>query len=471
LSVEVVNLFPTTRLVGKDLLRRRLNLLKKTCVACGNTGNIPHRVNVGGIRLVVCGACLSEASRLLSLSAGDPPVTVVAKLLALRNPRKVALAMKRMQNAGVEVPWQEVLREAEFFRAQVRQRREEIQTEATVKRHAWLDELVKFLEKKVESRGLEWEIHDWIRTGKNTYIVKIGIYPWGTTFLEGTLDEIQECVLDIVGEVESARWRCPFCGVELGWHEVTVQGECMCGARFRQSTCRSVFGSAHENNVWEEIEERILSCLPEKERELYSTLINVGVRVEDLFENVAYLGKVFGWPTYVVQKQMRAKPKEEIFRSPTNALRVVLWEAGFSPCIHKLSRRRIDWWGGEVAGVKLYVCPSHPDYRGVVVRVEIQDVPLRKEWLSLPFKEADELYEAWTEWLIDNGDSGDYTVTDSLRVDDHEWSEGFIWKSQGYHSLSTKELRKVLEDGLEVYKEKVKMFLSVFSGVTYSARS
>jgi hypothetical protein len=66
-------------------------LSKKTCTACGNAGNIPHRVDVGGgggPKLVACGACLSEARKLLSLSADDPPVTVVAKLFALRNSRK-----------------------------------------------------------------------------------------------------------------------------------------------------------------------------------------------------------------------------------------------------------------------------------------------------------------------------------------------------------------------------------------------
>lgn len=412
--------------------------------------------------MVVCSACLSEAQKLLLLSADDSPVTVVAKLLALRNPRKQALAVRRMQEVGLNVSWEEVTKQAEFFRAQAQKRREEAGAEAAARNRAWLDSLEKFLRREVESRGLEWELRDWLRVGRNAYVVKIGVYPWGTTFLEGTLEEIRECVLEIVKEVESAKWQCPFCSSELGWREITVQGRCACGARFRRSAVRSAGGSVHENNVWEEIEKRLLFPLAENERLFYRMLLDAGVRIEDLFHGVAYLGKVFGWPAYAVRGELRVKSREELLQNPANVLRIALWEAGFSPRVYRVSRCRVDWWDGSIDGVRVSICPFHPEYYCLVVRVETEDVPGRGEWSSLPDEESDELHEAWTEWLIENGDDAEYVVTDSLLVDDYEWGEGFIWKSSGAQSWSGREWEEVLRRGLEAYRRKVESFLTAF---------
>ncbi|MGB9886266.1 MAG: hypothetical protein ACPLRW_04635 [Moorellales bacterium] len=410
----------------------------------------------------MCGACLSEARRLLSLSADDSPVTAAAKLLALRNPRKQALAVGRMQKAGLNVSWEEAARQAEFFRAQAQKRRREIEAEAAARNRAWLDDLEEFLAREIESRGLEWELHDWLRVGKGAYVVKLGVYPWGTTFLEGTLEEIRECVFEIIREVETARWRCPFCGLELGWREVTVWERCACGARFRQSTLRSAGGSVHENNAWEEIEERLLFSLTEGERFLYRTLLDAGVPVEDLFHGVAYLGKVFGWPAYAVRGEPRVKSREELMENPANALRIVLWEAGFSPRVCRISRRRVDWWDGSIDGVRVSVCPLHPGHHRPAVRVETEDVPGRREWSSLPDGESDELHEAWTEWLMENGDDAECIVTDSLPVDDYEWGEGFVWKSPSAQSWSGREWEEMLRRGLEAYRRKAESFLCAF---------
>lgn len=175
------------------------------------------------------------------------------------------------------------------------------------------------------------------------------------------------------------------------------------------------------------------------------------------------MGSVFGWPTYAVRGKLRVKSREEISQGPANALRVALWETGFSPRVCTLFRRRIDWWEGSVDGIRLYVCPSHPEHDGLVARVEAEDVPLRRDWLGLPTEESDELHEAWTEWLMVNGDDGDYTVTDSLLVSDHEWGEGFVWEPPDARSRPVCGWMEVLRRGLEVYGEKVKCFLSEFS--------
>ncbi|RDV81835.1 hypothetical protein [Ammonifex thiophilus] len=148
---------------------------REVCIACGNTGDFPHRVKVGSAELVLCGRCFSEAQDFLALSETDPPVIAVAKLLALRNPRKRPRAVERMRAAGVEVPWKGNEGQVEFFHALVRKRRKEVEAEARRRKaeagalnhkYAWLEEIEEFLEKEVENRGMEWEIDDWGADGQ-----------------------------------------------------------------------------------------------------------------------------------------------------------------------------------------------------------------------------------------------------------------------------------------------------------------
>ncbi|RDV81836.1 hypothetical protein DXX99_08655 [Ammonifex thiophilus] len=251
----------------------------------------------------------------------------------------------------------------------------------------------------------------------------------------------------------------------MSWREVIEEERCPCGARFRRAGFWNATGSTHDNEAWEEIGRRALSLVPKRGRELYQTLLDIGVYVEDLFDGVAYLGRVFGVPTYALRGVLRPKPKEEVARRPTNALRIFLWESGFSPRLCRLCHARLDWWEGSIGDVRVEVCPSHPGCGGgVAVSIEVKDVPLRGKWLELPDEEQDGLYEAWAWWLLDNGEEGEYEVTDCLDLSDHETSEGFVWRptAEAGLPLTGEDWEAVLRRGLEVYEEKVRRFLSEF---------
>lgn len=105
----------------------------------------------------------------------------------------------------------------------------------------------------------------------------------------------------------------------------------------------------------------------------------------------------------------------------------------------KFLARRLDWWEGEVAGVGVGVCPWHPEHGGVAVSVDVEDVPPRGEWTDLPAADSDAMLEAWANWLLDNGDSGDYKVTDSLLLDDGELGEGSVRKLPSFRSVSPQD--------------------------------
>jgi len=93
------------------------------CVACGNVGSGFWPVERGGKRFHVCRHCMKEAQTLLSLSDADATSLLVAKFLALRNPRRVGAARERFALLGLDVSWEEVDRELEALREAARRGR------------------------------------------------------------------------------------------------------------------------------------------------------------------------------------------------------------------------------------------------------------------------------------------------------------------------------------------------------------
>lgn len=439
-------------------------MAKKECVSCGNVGNLSHCVKIGTMDCPVCGSCLGEAKKLLFLSPDDPPATVAAKFLALRNPHKENAARNRMSLLEANIPWSEVDRQVEFLRKLAQKRREETAQELAAKNRRWLDELEEFLEREVDARGLEWDLDEWVRTGRKTYVIKIGIYPWGKTFLEGTLEEIQDYVLEIAESTLSKRWKCPFCGTKIDWRRATGLERCVCGARFRQSHMMSYGGAIHDNDAWEEIEDRLRASVKEEKWSLYETLLESGAYIEDLFGGVAYLGKVFGWPAYALRGKLCVKPVGEITKRGPNSLRLALAEAGFTPQIRVTYYGRLDWWKGKIGGIPVNVCPFHPGHGGVAVYADVWSVPLRKEWDDHLHDEFD-IFNRWADWLTDNGSDGVFQVTGSIDVSKHEACEGFIWQKaysnfQEWPDHAPDEWMKILRCGLEVYKAKVSQFMA-----------
>jgi hypothetical protein len=222
-------------------------------------------------------------------------------------------------------------------------------------------------------------------------------------------------------------------------------------------------GAIHDNDAWEEIKDRIRASVKDEKWLFYKTLLEAGTYIEDLFGGVAYLGKVFGWPTYALRGKLYLKPVEEVAKRGPNSLRLTLAEAGFTPETRVTYYGRLDWWEGNIDGISVGVCPFHPGYGGIVVHVDVQSVPLRKEWDNY-FHDEFDIYDKWADWLIDNGSDGVYEVTDFIEVSKYEICEGFIWKeaspnSQEWSNCILDDWMKILHRGLKIYKAKVLQFM------------
>lgn len=64
------------------------------------------------------------------------------------------------------------------------------------------------------STGLDYEIDEVVGLGRGDVGIKVGIYPWGKTILEGRKDDVMRGIRGIVSEIRSARLACPSCGTD-----------------------------------------------------------------------------------------------------------------------------------------------------------------------------------------------------------------------------------------------------------------
>jgi len=252
--------------------------------------------------------------------------------------------------------------------------------------------------------------------------------------------------------------QCPFCGADLDWRAVTELGRCGCGARVAVSRGQVLGGSLHENDAWERLEERLRRDCPDWR--VYAALLKAGVHVEELFEGVAYLGRVFGWPAYAVRGRLARRPPEEVGRGGFNALRVALCGRGFVPSVERCDGERLEWWVGDLDGGGLKVCPEHPEGSAVAVVVDVEAVPVRRGWGAPDPDVSDAVLEGWSAWLAGNGAAGEYEVRDWITVSEHEVGEGFVWRPSPERVvlMSGEDWLEGLRAGLGVYCRKVEEY-------------
>jgi uncharacterized protein YqgV (UPF0045/DUF77 family) len=215
---------------------------------------------------------------------------------------------------------------------------------------SFYEEIRRFL----HDAGVEWEIDALERFSRREYGLKIGIYPWGKTILEGTRDEILEAIREIVDEIQRTKKkaRCPACGRKLPdafWTRLSSDRSylCACGAEFIASGVRSSdpFPFSYRS-AWERVLERVGE--PGVPDEVFFE-----AEVSDLLDGV-WCQWYFEWPVFVVAPGARWKPFSEW--SARAKLFAALHHLGFV-CRCMVSE---DWedtilWEGSVAGEQVAV--------------------------------------------------------------------------------------------------------------------
>jgi len=179
----------------------------------------------------------------------------------------------------------------------------------------WWEQLEKWAEEMSQKYNVFVEIHDAVRQGKkkNRYLMKLGIYPWGTTFVEGTLEELEEFIKTIVKEeIDKPQYSCPFCGTKYSLRDLSDKDYilekgslCLCGAKLLIADSKSSF-HIHDNPAFEEIEKLLT---PFEREQVKFFVFEIGFFVEDVFKNVKF-DWINGWPAYWIKGEKPIVRKE-----------------------------------------------------------------------------------------------------------------------------------------------------------------
>lgn len=443
---------------------------KKTreCVSCGNFRKDITVFDRSDARFYACNICFAEAQKFLNLAKDEPLTEIAAKLLALRSPEKARAARKRFELLLAGLPWNEIEARIEFLRKLAAKKREEAEKKGREEYQKLVSALEEALEEEVASEGFEWELFEVVRSGRKHCIIKVGIYPWGVTFLEGRVAELRECFREIVQEIKKKTWFCPYCNTRIGWREATGEKKCSCGAEFKQSSSQTCSGSVHDNNAWEEIEKKLRRTCTGEDWTVYEALLEGGEQIEELFDGVKYLGKVFGWPTYALRGRLSVKPVKQLLENEYCALKLGLLRSGFEPVVvnRRYVPRRLEWWAGKVNEIGVKICLKHPYCEGIAVIPDIESIPERCGWHELDEKFG--IFDQWCDYLIDNGEDGDYIVSDYVEFGAYDIKEGFFYRGS-VPAFQTAEdavdwVFGVVRNGMSVYADKVKDFRRQLSG-------
>jgi ribosomal protein L37AE/L43A len=408
------------------------------------------KVNINDNFFAICNGCYKETKKLLNLDIDDEPTELIAKVMALRTPKKAAKVAERLKKyLQDEIIWEKILLHAQFLRKQVKKERERIQKEAEKKREKQLETILNLLEAEISGTGLEFELLDFLTAGKNRCTIKLAVYPWGTTFLEGSLKEISSAVHEIIETVQETSWICPFCRKEITWEIAVGKRKCKCGAKAIKSNSRYAGEYLHSNDAWQKIEKELQKKYSKEKWNLYSMLLKSGIHIEDLIFGVKYLGKVFSWPAYMLKGNLELKSQDKIIKNEQVALTLGLLKLGY--------KYRVNRWAGNIDGIDIEISLKESYEKNIAVVLNTNQIPERCGW-------EDNQHKKWEDFLIDNYDTpSEYTVTDLTDKSEY-YAEGFIYSGDipefSSETEAAKWLETMLKTGISTYTNLVSRFLS-----------
>ncbi|GAB6072605.1 hypothetical protein JCM14244_09820 [Venenivibrio stagnispumantis] len=182
----------------------------------------------------------------------------------------------------------------------------------------WWEEINEFAKRMVSKYPniIDIEIFD-ASYNKRTkeYTVKIGVYPYGVFFAEGTLEELEEVIKSINEFVVKERYKCPFC--YTGFSDADIFGgkhRCKkCNANILVAGITS--SDIHDNDAFAEIILAVKEKYGDEQGKFVEKMITeYGYKVEDVFENVDFF-QIGRTPAYAIQGEYPViKPIESVLR-------------------------------------------------------------------------------------------------------------------------------------------------------------
>ncbi|HIP92645.1 MAG TPA: hypothetical protein EYH25_04270 [Thermotoga sp.] len=297
----------------------------------------------------------------------------------------------------------------------------------------WWKELENWAEEmgrkyKVDIELFNAEKDKWAK-GKPRYHVKIGIWPWGATFLYGTLEELESYIKEVVENyINPKNYKCPFCKKRYSLRELRSEEkfQCSCGSILLVSEWKNGF-TLHENSAFNEI----LENLPNFERETVSLYIfEYSFYVEDVFKNVIYTN-VEGWPSYwikgkpVVRKEYEIEQRRPVeFKLIKNGYRL----------IEKSRKQFCSLWENE-EGHKIGV-DYDIDNKPQTIWIECKGILTREEIWAFEETTKEDFINALEEEL------GEISA---IPICDFEFIQGLPVDAEEFEKRNLSELLKELE--------------------------
>lgn len=247
-----------------------------------------------------------------------------------------------------------------------------------------------------EATGLEWEIDDLARVGDGLFVVKLGIYPWGKTILDGSHADIMNDIGDILAETQGTLCglKCPACSGAVPGEALMIGWRCHCGARFVVSMERylNVPPPAEYKDLWLAVQ-----ALPGAPTALPDTVFT-GAVLEDIVDG-AWGFEPLNNLVYVFSQTARWKPFAEW--PSTVRFWAALAELRFVSVPMRSRGRAEEWqilWKGRVGDV-LVTVGKDGDQHWVGLKdpiLELADRPVPDRYSD----EYRELSEAFSEFLL-----------------------------------------------------------------------
>lgn len=108
---------------------------------------------------------------------------------------------------------------------------------------------------------LGYELVEAVYQGHGIFIIKIGIYPWGMTFLDGTIKNIGDDIRHILREIRQSRISCPTCRASQPLDGLMTNGwRCACKTTFFVRQGFAVNAGITGEFCWPDLEQTLRSC-------------------------------------------------------------------------------------------------------------------------------------------------------------------------------------------------------------------
>jgi len=346
---------------------------------------------------------------------------------------------------------------------------------AIAKEDRLYDDLERQLEAaKVSGRCEDWEIDEVSPTGGNTFGVKVGIYPWGKTIIYGTAAELRKMVGDILTEIATDRFKCPFCAavqpLDITSHQ---RASCECGTEFFvRHSWQSGAGILGED-CWPPLRWKLLHAgkVYRSASQAVAAIESGNGSPEDLFNNVVET-TVYDTVVYAVGEG--AGPKERSDVPMEIRLADLIVEAGFQ----QKSSTSMDygvttvhrWYEGVVSGEQVVVATEGEyhdvgDY-SVELTVAIDEEPSRiydgaeHETQDIQFAISDEVAEAWCS--LGPFQEGAWQVWDGLiGIFDH-YQLSAVYSGAVPANPTVEWLQTVVEEGVAACVQVADNFADLF---------